>query len=312
MGTCHSEHTFGMIEPSSPGDLTGLTRSKLGEVRVERRSELIEAADALHRRVSSNQRELLRVIAELDLAEAWRGSGAHDMAHWLVMRHGISDWKARRWIAAGHALESLPRISRAFAGGVLGIDKVVELTRFATAETEEGLVTWAAGVSSGCIRHRADLETRREIGEVADVERDRSLSWWYLDDGKRFGLEAELPAAQGAVVAQTLERLANDLPAMPGEDGSACRGARRADALVALCSAPAGSDGDQDRATVVVHASLEALADGDGSCEIENGRSSTPSPRSGCSAEGVCRSSWRTGTVSRSGSGEPLGSPPRG
>ena len=33
------------------------------------------------------------------------------MAHWLKMRYGISDWKARRWIAAAHALESLPLTS---------------------------------------------------------------------------------------------------------------------------------------------------------------------------------------------------------
>lgn len=207
----------------------------------------------------------------MELAEAWRGSGAHDMAHWLTMRHGISDWKARRWIAAGRALEALPRISEAFASGELGIDKVVELTRFATAETEAGLVTWALGVSSGCIRHRADLELRRRIDEIADVERDRILSWWYFDQGKRFALEAELPAAQGAIVAKTLGRLASVVPAMPGEEGSLCAAARRADALVALCSESRGAQGDTDRATVVVHASLEALADGSGGCEIEGG-----------------------------------------
>lgn len=238
---------------------------------MEAHSELIEAADALHRRVSRSQRELLRVIAQLDLAEAWRGDGAHDMAHWLTMRHGISDWKARRWIAAGHALEQLPRISEAFASGELGIDKVVELTRFATAETEGGLVTWAVGVSSGCIRHRADLELRRRIDEIADVERDRTLSWWYFDDGKRFALEAELPAAQGAVVARALDRLAREVPVMPGEAGPIHTSARRADALVGLCSGPGGAADPSERATVVVHASLEALQDRSSSCEIEGG-----------------------------------------
>jgi Domain of unknown function (DUF222) len=59
-------------------------------------------------------------------------SPARDLAHFLAMRYGISEWKARRWIAAAHALEPLPKISEAFASGALGIDKVVELTRFAT------------------------------------------------------------------------------------------------------------------------------------------------------------------------------------
>jgi hypothetical protein len=102
--------------------------------------QLIEGIDALHRHISRSQRKLFQLIAAVDLRDGWRSSGARDMAHWLRMRQGISDWKARRWIAAAHALEGLPRISEAFARGELGIDKVVELTRFATPETEADLV----------------------------------------------------------------------------------------------------------------------------------------------------------------------------
>lgn len=193
------------------------------------------------------------------------------MAHWLSMRQGISDWKARRWIAAAYALESLPDVSEAFASGELGIDKVVELTRFATPTTEARLVAWARGVSSGCIRRRADLAIRQSIQEAEDAERTRSLSWWYFDDGRRFGLEAELPAVQGAVVAKALERLAENVPAMPGEEEAWYADARRADALVALCSAGIGADADPDRATVVVHASLGALEADEASCEIGDG-----------------------------------------
>ncbi len=100
--------------------------------------DLVEAADAVHCRASLAQRELFRLIVDIDRCEAWRDSGARDMAHWLWMRYGISDWKARRWIAAAHALEGLPQISEAFASGELGIDKVVELTRFATPRPREG------------------------------------------------------------------------------------------------------------------------------------------------------------------------------
>jgi hypothetical protein len=119
------------------------------------------------------------------------------MAHWISIRHGISDWKARRWIAAAHALERLPRLSEAFSCGELGIDKVVELARFATAETEARLIRWAGGVSCGCIRRKADLAICQSIDEAQDADRGRFLSWWYLDDGRRFELEAEFPAAQG-------------------------------------------------------------------------------------------------------------------
>jgi HNH endonuclease/Domain of unknown function (DUF222) len=41
--------------------------------------------------------------------------------------------------------------------------------------------------------------------------------------------------------------------------------------LVALASARLGEDQDPDRATVVVHASLEAITSGEGGCQVEGG-----------------------------------------
>ena len=105
---------------------------------------------------------------------------------------------------------------------------------------------------------------------AAATDADRSLSWWYLDGGRRFGLEAELPAADGAIVARALQRLAEHLPVMPGEEGAYHVDARRADALVVMASGGMGRD-DPDRTTVVVHATVEALSSPDGSCEIEGG-----------------------------------------
>jgi hypothetical protein len=291
------EHLFGMLVYSSP--VTEV------EVRVPpydecNDGEVIDALDASHRQISESQRELFRLIAEGDRRQIWRGTGARDMAHWLGMRHGISRWKAGRWIAAAHALETLPDLSRAFASGELGIDKVVELARFATFESEAGLIAWARFVSGWAIRRRADLEVRRSLDEVRQTERGRFLSWWYADDGTRFGMEAELPAAQGAVVARALQRVAENVPVMPGEEEGAFAEARRADALVALCSARIGRDADPDRATVVVHARLgDLIADG-GSAEIEGGAAIHPETarRLACNA--------RVQTVIEDERGEPI------
>jgi hypothetical protein len=233
--------------------------------------ELVQALDAAHREASRIQREMFNAIAEMDRREIWRGSGARDMAHWLAMRQGISQWKARRWIAAAHALEHLSDLARAFSAGELGIDKVVELARFATFESEAGLIRWATFVSCAAVRRRADLEVRRAIDDVREAERARFLNWWHLDDGNRLGLEAELPAAQGAVVASALQRVADTLPVMPGEESPSYAEARRADALVSLCSSRLADDADPDRATVVVHARLADLDDTRGSAEIEGG-----------------------------------------
>ncbi len=167
------------------------------------------------------------------------------MSHWLWMRYGISNWKAQRWVAAAHALEGLPRLAEALAGGELGIDKVVELARFAAPDTEAALIAWAKNVSCGAIRRRGDLAIRASREEVTEAERDRSVSWWYYEDGLRFGLEATLPAAQGAVVARALDRLAATIPVMPGEEDPDFASSRRADALVALCSGRLGEDGSR-------------------------------------------------------------------
>jgi Domain of unknown function (DUF222) len=202
---------------------------------------LIRSIDAEHAGIAAAQRRMLRLIAQANRRKSWVDVGARDTAHWLSMRYGISYWEAQRWIAAAHALESLPSVAGALASGELHMDKAVELTRFATPETESRLLIWAGGVSCGAIRRKADVATRRTRDEVVDVERSRSLMWWTFDDGRRFGLQGELPSAHGAVVAKALDRLARDLPIMPGEEGSAGAEARRADALVALVRPGAGS-----------------------------------------------------------------------
>jgi len=134
--------------------------------------ELIEGMDAVHAGICAGQRELFRFIAHADFIGAWWDCGARDLAHWLSMRYGISHWKANRWIAAAHALEGLALISQAFSSGELSIDKVVELTRFATPETEARLIAWAQRVSCAAIRRRGDLAARHSIEDTRDARAD--------------------------------------------------------------------------------------------------------------------------------------------
>ena len=263
-----SERMFDrVLVRSSPGSVG----ASVGRNDFHSDEPLVAAVDAVHATVCRGQRVLLSLIGEVDRRESWRDSGARDAAHWVSMRYGISCWKANRWIAAAHALEGLPRLSDALVRGELGLDKVVELTRFASPGTEADLVSWAKSVSCTTVRHRGDLERRASIEDDLDAERSRFVSWWYFDDGRRFGLEAELPAAQGAIVVRALERAADAIPAMPEESDSSFAPARRADALVALCSARIARDADQDRATVVVHARLDGIERGAGGCEIDGG-----------------------------------------
>jgi hypothetical protein len=217
--------------------------------RLDIRAEL----DAAHAALGAAHRRFLQLIAEIQRTGTWQDDGARDLSQWLWMRYGMSDWKARRWIEAAGALPTLPRTAEALDRGELGIDKVVELARFAEPDTEDGLVTWAQQVSAARIRREGDLARAADTDDGADEDRRRSVSWAYTEEGKRFEMHADLPAAQGAVVVTAMERVAAAVPSLPHEAGPGGAGARRADALVAVCSARLATDADPDRATIVVH-----------------------------------------------------------
>jgi uncharacterized protein DUF222/HNH endonuclease len=232
---------------------------------------LLGEIDQAHADLGKAHERFLRLVAEVDRYAIWADDGARDLAQWLWMRYGISDWKARRFIDAAGALPTLPAISGALTRGELGIDKVIELTRFATFENEDGLVPWARQVSAARIRHEADVVRKPEADEAVDEERARAVTWSFRDEGRRFEMHADLPAAQGAVVARAIDRVAASIPEMPDELGDLHAPARRADALVGLCSARLARDPDQDRATIVIHARAGAVDDTHAGAEIESG-----------------------------------------
>jgi hypothetical protein len=250
------EHMFGMVTRLLLPDQRGV-RALIGTY------ELIQEADRPNARICAEQRVMLEAIRKASLEGIWEDFGARDTAHLVSMRYDVSCWKADRWVKASHALEHLPELSDAFSAGEIGIDKVVELTRFATADTEAELLSWAQRVSSTAVRQRADVEIKQRLEDAREVSRARYLEWWYEDQGRRMGIRAELPAAQGAVVIRAIDRMAAEIPVMPGEDQPHLAQARRADALVALCSAKLAHHPNQDRATIVVHAKAGQIAGGE-------------------------------------------------
>ena len=69
---------------------------------------------------------------------------------------------------------------------------------------------WSNGparVSAARIRHEGDVLRRIDEDEAARDDEVRSVSWSYRDEGRRFEMHADLPAAQGATVAQAIDRM---------------------------------------------------------------------------------------------------------
>src|SRR6185295_16566949 len=83
---------------------------------------------------------LLDLIREFDAREGWN-NGFRSCAAWLSWRVGFAPGAAREHVRVARALGTLPLLSQAFARGELSYSKVRELTRVATPETEEQLLT---------------------------------------------------------------------------------------------------------------------------------------------------------------------------
>lgn len=224
--------------------------------------------------------DLLKWIALCDDAEVWREerlgpcgeylTTAGDdegpevrreaCAEWLAPTLGVTRWKARRMIAAAHALDRLPSIEEALAHGSLSLDKVVELTRFATPETEKDLVTWARRATPTGVRRRADRECSVAGEDVTQAEEALALNWRQLND-QTVGMEALLPVAEGATVRTAIERRARKLARALAAAGGERRSMEqlRAEALIELAGAHIAADPDPARATVLLHTSSDAL-----------------------------------------------------
>lgn len=220
------------------------------------------------------ERERLRRILSADRAQLHRSEGARNTAEFIAALFHISKWKAQRWIEAARALESLPHIAAALEAGSLSLDKTVELTRFATPETEKKLLSWARRVTVGCIRRRGDEAIRASREDIQNAHQNRELTWWWNDQSLFF--EGSLPAERGAALVEAVDRLAHELPEDPGStpalfegDEPSSMGQRRADALFLL--ATSDSEGESSVPSVVVHVPARALSDGDGNGVTESG-----------------------------------------
>jgi hypothetical protein len=88
-------------------------------------------------------------------------------------------------------------------------------------------------------------------------------------------LHGSFPAADGIAITTAIERLAQKMVVSPADNGdkddpATTIEARRADALSRLAATVIADDADSDRATVVIHAELDALISGEGNATIDS------------------------------------------
>ena len=122
---------------------------------------------------AANHRWLL-LVAEYDRRDGWSDGTTQSCAHWLNWRCGIAMGAAREKVRVARALEKLPKISAAMASGSLSYSKVREITRVASAETEDYLLMIAEHGTAAQVEKL--VRTFRRCQEVEELSRnDESL-----------------------------------------------------------------------------------------------------------------------------------------
>ena len=263
-----------------------------GDARTlpELEAEIAELAGHLN---AANYR-LLSLIGEFDRRDGWSDGACPSCAHWLNFKCGIALGAAREKVRVAHALESLPRISAAMARGEISYSKVRAMTRAASAETEEFLLSIAlhgtAEHVERLVRYFRRAKEAEELSREARQHAGRSLLYQHDEDGSLI-VKARLSAEAGALLIQALEAAVEAIsaPDVPAETCGAGyggargeevpnRAARRADALSVLAESflkhGAETLSGGERHQIVVHVDAETLRESSaGRCEIEHGPS---------------------------------------
>src|SRR5690606_30105460 len=172
---------------------------------AELEAQITELAGHLN---AANHRWLV-LIAEFDRREGWADGSTRSCAHWLGWKCGIDQGAAREKVRVARALEALPKISAAMAGGELSYSKVRALSRVATPATEDTLLMIAlhgtAAHVEKVVRHFRRAQESIALDREARQLATRGLHYHYDDDGALV-LQARLPAEAGALLVKALDQ----------------------------------------------------------------------------------------------------------
>jgi hypothetical protein len=178
-------------------------------------------------------------------------------------------------VRVGRQLVDFPLIREALTAGAVSFDEVSILCRFATSDTEAELLELTRHVPqaelTASIKELLDSSPPEEEASelVADPPAAELRMWWEEDD---FNFRGRIKGADGVLVEMALLRYAAKAPLDPVTGLFRDPGVRQGEALVQIASEALDSDGDHDRATVVVHVSADELREKDATAFVAGKR----------------------------------------
>ena len=245
---------------------------------------------------------LLDLICQFDARAGWAEAGAKSCAEWLSWRVGLDLNAAGERVRVARALPNVPRIADAFTHGELSYSKVRALTRVATADTEERLLTASRHMTAAQVERlvRAWRRVDRNAENKLTAERQKSRSLHvYQDEDGMVVVRGRLTPEAGAVLRQALaaacDRIYAKARVNDPEGDPPTMGQQQADALGMIAEAALHHDldpgGPGERYQVVVHVEGPVLADPEqpGQSVLADGDhlSAESSRRLGCDASRV-------------------------
>lgn len=143
----------------------------------------------------------LTMVGEYDARRAWESWQALSCAHWLSWHCGVGMVAAREQVRVARRLRELPAIHQAFAAGTISYCKVRAVTRVASTDNQEDLLSLARYSTGSQLEKACSALRRAGVDLSADEDssfRRRSLSWESDPDTGDLIVRARIPAGLDA------------------------------------------------------------------------------------------------------------------
>ncbi len=246
-----------------------MTAEKTPDLRAI--DELDRDIVTLATRINAATYELLVLVREFEERAGFVQWGLDNCAEWLAWRCDLTMTTALEKVRVARALKMLPLVSAAFAAGELSYSKVRSLTRVASSENEEKLVTFAlrhtaAHVAQYCRELRCGSVDSLSMAERAWA--NRSLRVRRDHQRGMMTITLDLPMEAGELVEKALDKARDDEVLEIPDLVDTAWSVRQADAFMTMVmeylSGASGEGHSKDNYLVTIHVDQSALAGGDG------------------------------------------------
>jgi hypothetical protein len=211
--------------------MEALSTARIAQLTGDELDSLLEQIRTAEAHLKAVQ---MRVLREVDRRQVPMGDGIRTLEDWIVGRLDVTRYSAKRLSDVARADSA--DLDQLLADGV-SFDRVAELA--AAGETDPHLELDLPGLRSLLTR-----QTPIKASDEQSVFDERFLAIQPTLDDTAWSLWGRLPALEGKHVADTLDRVADEMPPPPHGHRES-RATRRADALFVVCDrqSPDHTDG---------------------------------------------------------------------